>query len=238
MTGMNKYKDNTLVRKNRIYLRVNDDELSLLREYQNSIRAPGLSQAVVDLLKTAAKQRLKSGSCEEQKARQRSCRSSGTKCRKEKTKKKSPCTPYYKEKIKETPLPPEKNAPARPGSFDFYFSQITDDESLRGLVEEFLNGELRKGVDLARKTDLREHFYNWLPKYRNKLEMKAKQHTQAIVQNEAKAARESDSDALQRKYDADIYAANLPEALAERDRVLAKFGKPWRTKKGGVNNET
>ena len=139
---------------------------------------------------------------------------------------------------KENSIPPEKNAPARPGSFDFYFSQITDDESLRGLVEEFLNGELRKGVDLARKTDLREHFYNWLPKYRNKLEMKAKQHTQAIVQNEAKAARESDSDALQRKYDADIYAANLPEALAERERVLAKFGKPWRMKKGGVNNET
>lgn len=198
---MNKYTDNTLLRKNRIYLRVNDSELALLRDHQNSIRAPGLSQAVIALLKTAAEQRLNSGSFQ---AKQES----------------------NKEK-KEIPIP-SGNAPARPRDFDSYFYQITDDESLRGMVEEFLNGELKKGVDLSQKTDLRDHFWLWLPKYRNKLKVNAARTGMLQDQTLAKREREAKSAAQQRQLDENLRAANSPEAQAERDRVFAKFGKPWR----------
>ena len=193
-------------RTNRITVRLSDEELAKLKRRKDDFRAFSLADAARECICQC---------CGSQMAAMAAKNQDNKESNKEK---------------KENSIPPEKNAPARPRDFDIYFSQITDDESLRGMVEEFLNGELRKGVDLARKTDLREHFYNWLPKYRNILEMKAKQHTQAIVQNEAKAARESDSDALQRKCDADIYAANLPEALAEKERVLARLGKPWARK--------
>ena len=207
---MNKYTDNTLLRKNRIYLRVNDSELALLRDYQNSIRAPGLSQAVIALLKTAAKQRLNSGSFQEQQE-------------------------SHKEK-KEIPIP-SGNAPARPRDFDYYFYQITDDESLRGMVEEFLNGELRKGVDLSQKTDLRDHFWLWLPKYRNKLKANAARIGMLQDQILAKREREAKAKAMDAHEDQIRREANTPEAQAERARVCAKFGKPWKMKKGGVNNE-
>ena len=128
--------------------------------------------------------------------------------------------------IKENiPPPPEKNAPTRPHDFEFYFSKITNDESLRPFVAEFLRGLRTDGVDLDRKTDLRDHFYKWLPKYQAKREIAAKRQQCAAVQNEAKDARDADSEKLQRKYDADLLAANTPEALAEGARVLAKFGK-------------
>ena len=59
-------------------------------------------------------------------------------------------------------------------------------------------------------------------------EIEEKRLQRSAAQNDAKLAREADADQLQRKYDADLAAANTPEALAERDRVCAKYGKPWK----------
>ena len=119
-------------------------------------------------------------------------------------------------------------APARPRDVDIYFSRITEDNSLRPFVAEFLRGLRADGIDPATKTDLREHFTKWLPKYKAVKEIEEKRLQRSSAQNDAKLAREADADQLQRKYDADLAAANTPEALAERDRVCAKYGKPWK----------
>ena len=128
--------------------------------------------------------------------------------------------------IKENiPPPPEKNAPTRP--HEVLISWITDDASMRPYAEEFLNGLKARGEDPEQKgaAELRRHFGFWLPKYQAKREIAAKRQQCSAVQNEAKDARDADSEKLQRKYDADLQAANTPEALAEGARVLAKFGK-------------
>ena len=210
---MNKYTDSTLLRKNRIYLRVNDSELSLLRDYQNSIRAPGLSQAVVELLKTAAKQRLNSGSMEENKESSK--------------------------ENKEITLTLEKNAHTHARDLSFYLSWITDDESLRPLALEFLRGRLAAGEDLEQRgaAVLKQHFNRWLPKYQAKMEIAARQNNLLRDQNLAKSEREAKAKAMDAHEDQIRREANTPEAQAERARVCAKFGKPWKMKKGGVNNE-
>ena len=114
--------------------------------------------------------------------------------------------------------------PARPHEdFDYYFSQITDDESLRGMVDEFLNGELRKGVDLAQKSDLQEHFWRWLPKYRAKREIAAKGHTPSACGHLSKEF-----------YESHRLSIAAPDLLAKGDRRLlhpylrgAVFLKEW-----------
>ena len=201
---MNKYTDNTLLRKNRIYLRVNDSELALLRDYQNSIRAPGLSQAVIALLKTAAKQRLNSGSFQAQQ---------------ESNKEKKEFTPTL-----------EKNAHTHARDLNSYVSWITDNESLRPLALEFLRGRLAAGEDLEQRgaAVLKQHFGRWLPKYQAKLEIAARRNNLLQDQNLAKRERETQSAAQQRQLDENLRAAQSPEAQAERARVCAKFGKPWR----------
>ena len=151
---MSKLHDNNFARKFRIEVRWTEAEYQLLRNRQQQIRAPSLAEVI----RTATLNSI-------------SCQSSV-----------SQVTDNFKEnkesnkENKENSTPPG-NAPARPRDFDFYFSQITDDESLRGMVDEFLNGELRKGVDLARKSDLREHFWRWLPKFQAKREIAEKGHT-------------------------------------------------------------
>ena len=52
---MNNYKDETLLRRHNVYVRMTDEEFELLQEYKINIRAPSLSQALVFLLKTATK---------------------------------------------------------------------------------------------------------------------------------------------------------------------------------------
>ena len=202
---MNKYKDARLIRTNFVRTCLSNEELALIRDYQQQTRAPTLSAA------------LRNAALAEAKHSQRMVKIwSEFKETKESNK-----------ENKEIPIP-SGNAPARPKDFDFYFYQITDDESLRGMVEEFLNGERRKGVDLARKTDLREHFWNWLPKFKAKQKANAKWVGQLQEQNQVKQAREAQAAEQQRQINEQINAANTPEAQAARAQVLAKFGKPWR----------
>ena len=131
--------------------------------------------------------------------------------------------------IKEkTPPPPEKNAPARP--HEDLISWITDDASMRPYAEEFLNGLKARGEDPKAKgaAELRRHFGFWLPKYQAKQEIAAKRQQRSSADFDAKHAREADADALQRRLDEQRRAAESEEALAERDRVCAKYGKPWK----------
>ena len=66
---MFKYEDEGMVRKHRIYIRLNDEEFLLLEQYRQQTRAPNNAQAIIDaalqIFKGAAKQRLNSGSFEE-----------------------------------------------------------------------------------------------------------------------------------------------------------------------------
>lgn len=66
---MNKYEDEGMVRKHRIYIRLNDEEFLLLEQYRQQTRAPNNAQAIIDaalqIFKGAAKQRLNSGSFQE-----------------------------------------------------------------------------------------------------------------------------------------------------------------------------
>ena len=128
--------------------------------------------------------------------------------------------------IKENfPLPPEKNAPAHP--HEDLISWITDDEAMRPYAEEFVRGLRARGEDPEKKgaAELRRHFGFWLPKYQAKREIAAKRLLGVVVQNEAKDAREAESKNLQRQLDEQRWAAETEEAKAERERVLAKFGR-------------
>ena len=109
----------------------------------------------------------------------------------------------------------------------FFVSQLTDDPGLTGLAEEFIRGEVRRGEDLEARgvADLKRHFGNWLPKYKALKEIEARQQQRFVVQNEAKAARRADSENLQRQLEAQRRAAESEEARAERERVLARFGR-------------
>ena len=139
------------------------------------------------------------------------------------------------------PLPPG-NAPARPREdFDFYFSQITDDESLRPYAEEFLRGLRRQGVDLTQKTDLQDHFHRWLPKYQAKMEIESRKTAALKVergkpdyqieeQMRAKRRREEKAEELQRQLDAQQAEAEV--AGDAREAFFARYGKP----KGSVKN--
>ena len=66
---MNRYNDERLVRKHRIYIRLNDEELQLLEQYRQQTRAPNNAQAIIEavipILKGAAKEPLFSRSFEE-----------------------------------------------------------------------------------------------------------------------------------------------------------------------------
>ena len=66
---MNRNNDERLVRKHRIYIRLNDEELQLLEQYRQQTRAPNNAQAnieaVIPILKGAAKEPLFSRSFEE-----------------------------------------------------------------------------------------------------------------------------------------------------------------------------
>ena len=217
-------KDKSLLRRKRLEIRLTDSEFQLLQQRQQQTRATSLS----DFLRSAA---LREIFCTEN-VRQITYKSKDEKER---------------SKEKEENSTPPGNAPARPREdFDFYFSQITDDESLRGLVEEFLRGEIQKGVDLARKTDLREHFWRWLPKYQAKREIAAKAKNSppklggvpegggsmspAQLQNQllAKRRREEKAAELQRQLDAQSQAADSPEAKDAAARVFARLTKPWK----------
>lgn len=118
---------------------------------------------------------------------------------------------------------------ARTHSHDlgFFVSQLTDDPGLTGLAEEFIRGEVRRGEDLDARgvADLKRHFGNWLPKYKALKEIEARQQQRFVAQNEAKAARLADSENLQRQLEEQRRAAESEEARAERERVLAKFGR-------------
>ena len=135
-----------------------------------------------------------------------------------------PQTPI-KEKI---PPPPEKNAPAR--SHEDLISWITEDASMRPYAEEFLHGLRASGEDPKAKgaAELRRHFSFWLPKYQAKQEIAAKRQQRSSADFDAKHAREADADALQRRLDEQRRAAESEEALAEKARVCAKYGKPWK----------
>ena len=85
------------------------------------------------------------------------------------------------------------------------------------------------GVDLERKTDLREHFKNWLPKYQAKMQIAAKNRMTQREQNVIKHEREAKAADQQRQLTEQYAAANTAEAQAERAKVLAKFTK-WRNK--------
>ena len=219
---MSKLHDNNFARKFRIEVRWTEAEFQLLRDRQQQIRAPSLAEVI----RTAT---LNSISCQ-------SSVSQVTDNFKE-NKENSPCTPYKEKKENSTP---PGNAPALPRDFDFYFSQITDDESLRDMVREFLNGELRKGVNLAQKSDLREHFWRWLPKYQAKREIAARLNCPTKVgglaeglrgmdntlQNQllAKRRREEQAAELQRKLDAQSAAS--ADADDAREAFFARFRKP------------
>ena len=202
---MNKYTDSTLIKNNRLQVRWTDEELQLIAQYMQQTRAPSLSALIRKVVLSEAKRHLNVIKMDD----------------------KFKETKESNKENKENSIP-SGNAPARPKDFDFYFYQITDDESLRGMVEEFLNGERRKGVDLAQKTDLREHFWNWLPKFKAKQKANAKWVGQLQEQNQVKQAREAQAAEQQRQINEQINAANTPEAQAARDKVLARFGKPWR----------
>ena len=211
---MSKLHDNNFARKIRIEVRWTEAEFQLLRDRQQQIRAPSLAEVI----RTAT---LNSISCQ-------SSVSQVTDNFKE-NKENSPCTPYKEKKENSTP---PGNALARPHEdFDFYFSQITDDESLRDMVREFLNGELRKGVDLAQKSDLREHFWRWLPKYQAKREIDSRKIAALEVERKKpdyqideqmlmKRRREEKAAELQRQLD-----AQKAEAEDAGDARAAFFAK-------------
>ena len=124
----------------------------------------------------------------------------------------------------------EKIAHTHARDLNFYVSWITDNESLKPLALEFLRGRLAAGENLEQKgaTELKKHFERWLPKYQAKMEIAARRAGVLQGQNLAKRERETQSAAQQRQLDENLRAANSPEAQAERARVFAKFGKPWR----------
>ena len=201
---MSKLHDNNFARKFRIEVRWTEAEYQLLRNRQQQIRAPSLAEVI----RTAT---LNSISCQ-------SSVSQITDNFKE-NKENSPCTPYKENKENSTP---PGNAPARPRDFDFYFSQITDDESLRGMVDEFLNGELRKGVDLARKSDLREHFWRWLPKYQAKREIDSRK-TAALKVERKKPDYQIDEQMLMKRR-REEQAAELQRQLNAQQAASADAG--------------
>ena len=91
------------------------------------------------------------------------------------------------------------------------------------------------GVDLERKTDLREHFNNWLPKYQAKMQIAAKNSRTQREQNFIKHEREAKAAEQLRKITEQHAAANTAEAQAARAKVLAKFTK-WRSETDAPKN--
>ena len=146
------------------------------------------------------------------------------------------CGEMPKENFPQTPIKEKtlcesaKNARTHSHELDFFVSQLTDDPELRGFAEEFLRGEIKRGEDLEARgaADLKRHFGNWLPKYRAVKEIEARQQQRSSADFDAKHAREADADALQRRLDEQRRAAESEEAQAERERVCAKYGKPWK----------
>ncbi len=135
---------------------------------------------------------------------------------------------FPKPPIKEfSPFGSAQEARTHSHELGFFVSQLTDDPGLTGLAEEFLRGEVRRGEDLEARgvADLKRHFGNWLPKYKALKEIEARQQQRFVVQNEAKAARRADSENLQRQLEEQRRAAESEEARAERERVLARFGR-------------
>ena len=206
-------KDKSLLRRKRLEIRLTDSEFQLLQQRQQQTRATSLS----DFLRSAA---LREIFCTEN-VRQITYKSKDEKER---------------SKEKEENSTPPGNAPARPREdFDFYFSQITDDESLRPYAEEFLRGLRRQGVDLAQKTDLQDHFHRWLPKYQAKMEIESRKTAALKVergkpdyqieeQMRAKRRREEKAEELQRQFEAQ--QAEAAKAEDVKAAFFAKFGKP------------
>ena len=144
------------------------------------------------------------------------------------------CGEMPKENFPQTPIIEKtlcesaQNARTHSHELDFFLSQLTDNPELKGLAEEFLRGEIKRGENLEARgiADLKRHFTNWLPKYRAVKEIEERRQQRSSTQNEAKLAREADADALQRRLDEQRRAAESEEALAEKARVCAKYGKP------------
>ena len=205
---MNKRKDKGLVRTNFVRTCLTDDELSLIRDYQQQTRAPSLSAA------------LRKAALAESKHSQNIVKKwSEFQENKESNKENKEITPTH-----------EKNAHTHARDLNFYVSWITDNASQRPLAEEFLRGRLTAGENLEQKgaAELKKHFGRWLPKYQAKMEIAARRNGVLQDQNLAKREREAMSAAQQRQLDAALLASQTPEAQAERDRVCAKFGKPWK----------
>jgi len=236
---MNKPKDKELVRRNRIYLRVTDKELAQLRDYQISIRAPGLSRVVTELLKIAAKNQLNSGSFEE-------------------NKEKSPCTPY-KENKEENFLVPNNSVicPAADKS-------ATREKKILSLDErkEAFRLRLVPYVGKYGREMMNEFFAYWTERSENGKKMRFEMEKvfdvgrrlatwrkrdgerrftrgqapptispeQLRSQLDAKREREAKAQADYQQRVRDQEASQTPEAQAARAQVLAKFGKPWKRK--------
>lgn len=138
---------------------------------------------------------------------------------------------FVQESFPKTPIKEfslyESAEKARTHSHEVLISWITDDEEMRPYAEEFVKGLRARGEDPEKKgaAELRRHFGFWLPKYQAKQEIAAKRLLGVVVQNEAKAARRADSENLQRQLEEQRRAAESEEARAERERVLAKFGR-------------
>ena len=213
---MNKYTDHTLVHTSRIQVRWTDDELLIIKDYMQQTRAPSLSAAI------------RAAAMAQAKCHQNVTKMSPNLENKERTKENKELSPSL-----------EKNAHTHARDLNFFVSRITDDAGQRSLAEEFLRGRLAAGEDLEQRgaAELRRHFGRWLPKYQAKLEIAARRNGLIEDQNLAKREREAKAAEQQRQLSANLLASQTPEAQAERDRVCAKFGKPW-LKKGGVNNET
>ena len=204
---MNKYTDTTLIKKNRLQIRWTDEELQLIAQYMQQTRAPSLSALIRKVMLSEAKRHLNVIKMDD-----------NFQETKESGKENKEITPTH-----------EKNAHTHARDLNFYVSWITDNASQRPLAEEFLRGRLTAGEDLEQKgaAELKKHFGRWLPKYQAKMEIVARRNGVLQDQNLAKREREAMSAAQQRQLDAALLASQTPEAQAERDRVCAKFGKPW-----------
>jgi len=243
---MNKYDDGSMVRKNRLNLRLTDEELAILEQYKEEARAPSLSIAVREAALQAAK-RCQNGA------------KTGT-ALKEITKETSPDTPY-KENNKENFFAPNNKVicPAADKS-------ATKNKSVLNLAERMEAFRLRlvPYLDKYGRDTLNAFYGYWTERNENGQKMRfemekvfdvsrrlatwraqgnrfiwsgargqsrtwqALSPSQIEAQNQAKQAREARAAEQQRQIAEQINAANSPEAQAERDKVLARFGKPWK----------
>ena len=193
-------------RINRITIRLTDEELAKLKRQRDDFRAFSLADAARECICQCYGSQMAAMAAKNQENKESS----------KENKENSPSL--------------EKNAHTHARDLNFFVSQITEDAGQRSLAEEFLRGRLAAGEDLEQRgaAELRRHFGRWLPKYQAKMEIAARRNGVLQDQNLVKREREAKAAEQQRQANANLLASQTPEAQAERDRVCAKFGKPWK----------